>query len=329
MRFLNPHLAFWLLALPIAVAAWYLHVVAKRRFREQAAIDRHLRPLSRLSGRARDRLVLVAALVAITFVTLGLMRPQVMLEQRTPNHERMDLIIVLDRSVSMRARDVSPSRFGRAIEEIRTFLSHKPDAIERVGLVGFAGTALIVSHLTRDLNTLFFYLDWIEEDDQPHFGTDLGAALASARELARKDGRPTRKVVLLLSDGDDQGEQLAGEISALRAEQTPVYTIGLGSDREVPIPLAGQPGVAGYLQDEDGNVLRTRFTETTLRDVAAQTGGRYFRSTTGGELAAAMESSVDRERKVIGWSVSTEYRDLYRECLIGAAAAVLLLLLTL
>lgn len=329
MRFLNPELASWFLGLPIAFGAWYLHVYAKRRFRERASMGPHLRELSRLSTARRDRISLIAAILAISFLTLALMRPQLMLERRSPDVERADLIVVLDRSASMRARDVAPSRFGRAVAELRTFLSRKPDGIDRVGLVGFAGTSLIISHLTRDLNSLFFYLDWIEEDNELRFGTDLGAALASARELARKDARPTRKIVLLLSDGDDHGGQLAGEVAALRGEDTRVYTIGIGSDSDVPIPLGGRGSATGFLQDESGNVVKTRFTEATLRDIAVQTRGRYFRSVTGGELAAAMESVVDRERRIVGSSVTTEYRDVYRECLALGAAAMLLVLLTL
>jgi Ca-activated chloride channel family protein len=329
MRFLTPHLALWLLALPLAFGAWYLHVHQKRRFRERAAIGAHLQSLSRVTTRARDRIALVAALLAIAFVTLALMRPQIVLEQRTPEHERTDLIIVLDRSVSMRARDIRPSRFARAIQEIRTLVARKPDGIDRVGLVGFAGTALVVSHFTRDLNSLMFYLDWIEEDTETRFGTDLGAALASARDLARKDRRPSRKFMLVVSDGDDQGQQLEGELAALRAEKTRVYTIGIGSQGEVPIPLPAERGVPAFLKDENGSLVKTRFVETTLRRIADETGGRYVRSVSGGELAEAMAHVVERERKVIGWTVATTYRDIYRECLAAGAVALFILLLTL
>src|SRR5688572_20295597 len=329
MRFLTPHLALWLLAVPFVVGAWYLYVHQKRRFRERASIGPHLQALSRVTTRARDRIALVAAVLAIAFVTLALMRPQVTLEQRVPDHERTDLIVVLDRSVSMRARDIRPSRSARAIQEIRTFLARKPDGIDRVGLVGFAGTALVVSHPTRDLNSLMFYLDWIEEDAELRFGTDLGAALASARELARKDRRPTRKFMLVVSDGDDQGRQLETELAALRSEQTRVYTIGIGSEREVPIPVPAEGGAPSFLRDENGNLVKTRFVETTLRRIADQTRGQYFRSVTGGELADAMARVAERERKVVGWTVSTEYRDVYRECLAAGAAALFILLLML
>jgi Mg-chelatase subunit ChlD len=329
MRFLAPQLAVWFLAVPVAFGAWYLHVHQKRRFRERASIGVHLRALSRLSTRTRDGITLGSALLAIVCATLALMRPQVAGERRVPEYERTDVIVVLDRSVSMRARDIQPSRFARAIQELRTFVARKPEQIDRVGLVGFAGTALIVSHLTRDLNSLLFYLDWIEEDDEVRLGTDLGAALASARELARKDRRPTRKVMLVVSDGDDQGTQLDAELAALRSAETRVYTIGIGSARDVPIPVSSGSGPGSFLQDENGNLVRTRFVETTLRRIADQTGAQYFRSVTGGELADAMARVVDRERTIVGWTVSTEYRDVYRPCLAAAAAALFILLLTL
>jgi Ca-activated chloride channel homolog len=329
MRFLTPQLAVWFLAVPVAFGAWYLHVYQKRRFRERASIGVHLLPLSRLSTRTRDGITLGSALLAIVCATLALMRPQIAGERRVPEYERTDMIVVLDRSVSMRARDIQPSRFARAIQELRTFVARKPEQIDRVGLVGFAGTALVVSHLTRDLNSLLFYLDWIEEDDEVRLGTDLGAALASARELARKDRRPTRKVMLVVSDGDDQGTQLDAELAALRSAQTRVYTIGIGSARDVPIPVSSGSGPGSFLQDENGNLVRTRFVETTLRRIADQTGAQYFRSVTGGELADAMARVVDRERTIVGWTVSTEYRDVYRPFLAAAAAALFILLLTL
>jgi Ca-activated chloride channel homolog len=326
MRFLRPELAIWFLGLPVAFGAWYLHVHAKRRFRARSAIGPRI---SRLTSSARDLLSLAAALAAVAALTLAMMRPQLLMQHREAEFEREDLILMLDRSASMRAEDIAPSRFDRAVREIKTFLAAKPDAIDRVGLVGFAGNALIVSHLTRDLNSLFFYLDWISEDRQPQFGTDIGAAITSARDLSRKDNRPTRKVFLVLSDGDEQGQQLSLALAAMRIDQVPVYTIGIGSDAQVPIPLIKEAAGVTYLQDDEGRMVYTKFNETTLRGIATVTGGRYYRSTTGEELVEAMRGVAERERKIIGYKTTTEYRDLYRDSLAVAAACALIVLLTL
>lgn len=319
-------MARWLIALPLALLFWLSYVHAKRRFRREAAFGPVLRGLSRLSGASRDVAALTAAAVALAALALALMRPQVFVESRQPEYERQDLVLVLDRSASMGAEDVPPSRSRRAIEEIKAFLAHKPEGIDRVGLVGFAGTSIILSRLTRDLDSLFFYLDWIQGDREPHFGTDIAGALASARELVRKDGRPTRKILLMLSDGDDEGRQLARQLAALREEGTPVHCIGIGSDRDAPIPVAREGGGTQFLQDERGELLKARFEESTLRAIASSTGGRYFRSTTGRELAGAMREVARQERRVVGWKSSAEYRDAHRPALMAAAAAAFLLL---
>lgn len=329
MRFLDPAQASWLLALPLALAFWLVHVLARRGFRARAAFGPVLRGLSRMSGGWGDATVLAAALLALGAIVLALTRPQLLVERRLPEYERQDLILILDRSASMRAQDVSPSRFGRAIAEIKSFLERKPEGIDRVALIGFAGTSLVLSHLTRDAGSLFFYLDWIAEDAEPHFGTDIGAALASARELARKDDRPTRKILLVLSDGDDPGQELARQLSSLRDERTRVHCIGIGSEREMPIPVEGKDGTTVFLEDEQGELLKTRFDESTLRRIASETGGRYARSSTGSELAAAMREVAAQERRLRGFKASVEYRDLHRLALGAACAAGLLLLLKL
>jgi Ca-activated chloride channel family protein len=329
MRFLQPEAASWFLTVPLVICAWYVHVYAKHSFRQRTSRAAHLRLLSRMSTWRRDVLALVSAVAAVAMLVIAMTRPQILLQVRVPEYEKDDLVLIFDRSVSMRAEDVRPSRFTRAVTEIKAFLSRKPDTIDRVGLIGFAGTSLMLSPLTRDMDNLFFYLDWMTEDPEPRFGTDIGNALASARQLARKDRRPTHKVFLVLSDGDDQGSELPRQLALLRAEKTHVYTIGIGSDQLVTIPVLDPSGKMDLLKDEGGGLVRTRLNESTLRMIAMETGGRYIRSMTGSELEPAMESAVRRERKVIGWNTRVDYLDIYRHCLAAAGLASLVLLLAL
>lgn len=327
MRFLRPELAVWLLALPVLIGGWALHTRARTRFR-RAAVPPALQRVSRLTSRARNAATLLAASLAYAAVVTALMRPQLLVDTDKPEYAKEDLVIVLDHSASMGARDVLPSRFARAVQEIKTFLIHKPDIIDRVGLVEFAGTSLILSHLTRDIDSLTFYLDWIRETPEVRFGTDIGAALATARELVRKDDQQTTKVFLLISDGADQGNQLAKELAAVRGERTRVYAIGIGADSEAVVPVVDEKGVETLLAGDDGRTLTAGFDESTLREIAAQTGGRYVRSTTGADLSLALQDLVLRERPLLATTRTTEYKDVYREALaLSAMAAGLLLLL--
>lgn len=325
MRFLRPDLLRWWLVVPVLVAAWGLHWQATRAFRRRARIDARFEALSRRSTWRREAAALLAGLTAASAIVFALMRPQVLRAERVPEYEKQDLIVMLDRSVSMRARDILPSRFVRATEELRTLLLRKPEGIDRIALVGFADSSLVLSYLTDDVESVMFYLDRIDEDAAVLFGTNIGAALKSAMDVAKKDDRRTRKRFLLLSDGEDYGTELNAALDALRAGGYRVDCIGIGSDGAVPIPLTALDGEDSFLRDDSGRRVTTKYEEATLVRVAATTGGRYVRSATGTELERAMSALAGGERRILGWRSSTEYRELYPLGLAIAAVGVAVL----
>ena len=329
MRALRPEFIDWSLALPVLTALWALGLAYGRAVRRRAPIAARFAALSRRSTIGRAAAVLACSLAAAAGLVFALVRPQALLAARLPEYERQDVVFVLDRSASMRAHDIAPSRFLRATAEIRNFLRNKPDTIDRVGLVGFADASVVLSYLTADVDSVMFYLDWIDEDPTALLGTNIGAALRSAREVAQKDDRQTPKFFILISDGEDYGVELDAPLGTFRDERRRVHCIGIGSENEVPVPLRQQDGRDELLRDDAGRVVTTTFAEATLRTIAAATGGRYVRSTTGGELSRAIDEIVRGERKIVGWRTSTEYRDLYPAGLAtaGLAGAALWLLL--
>jgi Ca-activated chloride channel family protein len=322
VRFLRPEYASWWQILPVIAAVCAVRILYLRVQRAKTPVQPRFRPLSRRSSWVRDAAVVILALTAAAALAFALVRPQAPLTTRLPQYEREDLVIMLDRSASMRAHDVMPSRFSRATDEIRYFIQNKPENIDRVGLVGFAGSSVILSYLTEDLDTVAFYLDWIERDPQTLLGTDIGAALKNAREIVAKDNRKTRKIFVVLSDGEDYGNELAHEIAVFRQGGQHVNSIGIGSDNEVPVPIIQPDGKETSLRDDDGHIVRTRFEEATLRQIAAQTGGRYVRSRRAGDLTRALEEIEAGERRLIGWKTTTDYRDLYPAALAVAGAAI-------
>jgi Ca-activated chloride channel family protein len=329
MRFLDLEFIRWWQVVPVLVACWAARYAYVRAVRRRMQVAPRFARLSRRSTGIRELAVLFVTLLGASALVFALLRPQALLAQRIPELERQDLILLLDRSASMRAHDIKPSRFSRATLEIRNFLLHKPEGIDRVGLVGFADASLILSYLTSDLDTVSFYLDWIDGDPQTLLGTDIGAALRSGMEIVRKDDRKTRKVFLLVSDGEDYGEELNRQLNVITGLGYRVHTIGIGSDQEVPVPIIGPEGKEILLKDDQGVVVKTKFAEATLRQIATVTGGRYMRSTTGNELAAGIAAAVNSERRIVGWRTTTEYRDLYPAGLAVAVAAVAVLWLLL
>ena len=128
MRFLRPDMARWFLVLPIVVACWLMHDRYVRAFRRRAQLAPRFAWLSRRTTGARRAAVLASAVCAVAALAFALVRPQLLFAQRIPEYERQDLVIMLDRSASMRAHDIVPSRFTRATLEIRNFLKKKPEA---------------------------------------------------------------------------------------------------------------------------------------------------------------------------------------------------------
>ena len=322
LRFLHPDMAIWLLAVPAAAACWLIHVLYKYACRRRAAVHERFAPLSRRSTTVRDITILGLAAISISLLVASLTQPQLLRERTEPQYERQALILVLDRSVSMRARDILPSRAERALIEIKNFLRRKPDAIERVGLVGFAGSPVILAYLTKDLESVMFYLDWIADDPTLLYGTDMGGALTSALEVAHRDRDPgeTHKMFLVISDGEDQSGGVTPAVAAVKAEHIRVHCIGIGSPVESLIPVGFEGGRDIFLRDDDGNLLTTRFNETTLRSMAEATGGVYVRTTNADGLRDALETIARSELRQTGFKTTTEYRDIY--ALLVAAAGV-------
>lgn len=333
------------LTLPVLVAVWTIHFVYTRMVRSEAAVARRFNALSRRTTWIRNAAVLVLCLIACGALVFSLVRPQALISQRTPEYDQQDLIVMLDGSTSMRAHDISPSRFTRATLEIKNFLRKKPDAIGRVALVSFADEPVVLSYLTNDLEDIFFYLDWANDDIKPHYGTDIGAALNSAMGIAEKDKRPTKKIFLLISDGEDHGQELDEAVAKAHSQGYRIYCIGIGSEKEVPIPQLDTEAKADaalakllqrtipyggkYLTDENGAIVETKFEESTLKSIAETTGGQYARSMTGQEMTQAIVNVVNRERRITSWKTSAEVRDLYPFGLAvaGVASASLWLLL--
>jgi Ca-activated chloride channel family protein len=311
VKFVEPNMVLWFVILPVVVGFSCFHIYRKNQFREQAGYGDSLRRLSSFTTTRSDKFAVVTIALVALILAFSLLRPQLRIEQITPEYEKQDLILILDRSVSMQATDISPSRFTGAIREIKSFLLSKPDAINRIGLIGFAGTSVVLSHLTSDLDAMFFFLDWISEDNNIYFGTNFSGAISSALEMVDKDDTDSNKTFLLLSDGDDESTELFEYLNQLNDAGIKVHTIGIGSNESVPMPLFSGGDAIEFLTDEEGNQLFTRFNESTMRQVAAMTNGTFLRSETGHDLSESLNSIVTGDLELLGYQRLVDYRDIY------------------
>ncbi len=283
MRWSTPQLAH-LLWIALALALLAIAAERGRRRMERALGDpKALRELSGEAGpRARGwRSVLVLA--ALALAVLGLMRPQAGYRLVTTTTQGVDLVLALDLSRSMDARDVRPDRLSAAKREALSLLS----ALEgsQVGLVEFAGSARIVSPLSTDREGLGSIIETATTRDLDLPGTDLGAALdLAARLLTRPGDRP--RAIVLLSDGENLQGDPRRSLDRVKRAGAKLYTIGLGTQEGTTIPVVDTTGaVLGVKRDPEGKIVMTRTDEKALRSLAQAGGGRYERGDGTGRAA--------------------------------------------
>ena len=174
---------------------------------------------------------------------------------------------------------------------------------DRIGLVSFSSSSLILSYLTEDPHNIFYYLDYLRDETTVSLGTNIGQALRHGlailtRELeVNPQASLHKRVFILVSDGEDHGKELESAVEEVKRLGIKVHTIGIGSKGGAPIPVAWENGSVSYLEDQEGNIILTSFDETTLRWIAEETGANAYRSFTGRELEGKFAEIARKERK--------------------------------
>ena len=265
----NPERLAWLWVVPALAFGFGFAVWRNRRRRRTLADEDILGRVVAGESRGVDIVRALSASLAATALVLALARPQ-WGEHLVPAPLRgADVVMVVDASLSMLAQDVPPDRLGLARRDLRRLVDSVGPC--RIGLVAFAGSAVRQIPLTEDRGVLATLLDAVSPDMLPYAGTDIGTALEVAAGMVSRSNA-TRKEVVLVTDGGDHGggaDKAAQEIERAGAH---LWVVGVGGDKEVPIPLAG----GGVKYDREGNIVSVRLERGPLEELAKAAGGTYL-----------------------------------------------------
>ena len=315
MRFANPYL-LWLLVLLAPMIAYYIY----RTLQGGAAIR-----ISTIEGVRRAPRTLrywlrhapfVLRCAAFVLWVVALARPQDVDEQRRSSAEGIDIMLAVDVSGSMLARDFKPDRITAAKEVAGRFIADRYG--DRLGLVVFAGEAFTQSPLTTDQSTLQTMLSRIRsgiiED-----GTAIGNGLATAINRLRESDAKS-KVIILLTDGvNNRGEiapLMAADIAADMGIK--VYTIGVGTRGKAPYPVVDMFGNMSF------QPMDVEIDEKTLEGIAERTGGRYFRATDNDKLQSIYDEINQLEKSKVEVTDYTVYHERFLALLLAALGVLLL-----
>jgi Ca-activated chloride channel family protein len=271
---------------------------ATKRFGDPQLVVR-LESYDASGQRAVKGTLLVVALLA-SFIALA--RPQFGRGQKLVPATNLDVVVVLDYSKSMYARDIAPSRIARAKAEISRLVRELPGA--RFGAVAFAGEPMSFP-MTSDSAAIAQFFRQLEPNDMPIGGTAIAKALERARELMARDpkSREHVRVIVLVTDGEDlEGTPI--ETARLAAqEKTRIDVVQIGGVTPEPIPDIGPDGKSrGFRRGPDGKTLTTELTkdgEAQLAEIANVTGGAIVRAEKGetgiDEIARGLKKMMREE----------------------------------
>lgn len=286
MSFGNPWAFAYLALLPLfaGYGLW-----ANRRTRgllERAGEPALLEALVDEGSRADSVRWLQRASLSLAFILVcfALARPQFGLRTEVLRGRGMDVVLALDLSRSMHARDVVPSRLERAKIELRALLEEIRG--DRVALIGFTSVGLPLAPLTVDHAVIKLQLDSASPDDLPRGGTSLDAAIRASLKLLDAGGQAeSDKAIVVISDGEAHLGQPVAAAEAAVEQGVSVHLAGIGSRLGEPIPMVSADGsITGYVKDRRGKTVVSRLEDTALREVAAASKGILTLPSKGGGI---------------------------------------------
>lgn len=278
----------WLLLILIPLIAWYLY---KHRTLHPSLEISSTRAFAKMRTPLRAWLmhfVFLLQLGAISCVIIILARPQTRDSWNTSHVEGTDIVLALDISTSMLARDFKPDRFEAAKEVAAKFVAGREG--DNIGLVIFAAESFTALPMTTDRSMIANYINDIKMG-MLQDGTAIGDGLATAINRI-KEGKAKSKSIILLTDGSNNTGNVAPITASEIAKQLgiKVYTIGIGTNGTAPYPQENEFGRIVYTP------LPVVIDEATLRTIADNTGGKYFRAT-GNNVLKDIFAEIDRLEK--------------------------------
>ncbi|MCG9971111.1 vWA domain-containing protein [Christiangramia crocea] len=315
--FENPEF-FWLfLLLPLA-AAWYIWKRNKQTAELKISSTKGFKVKSGLLSKLRP-VLFVLRLLVLALIIMAMARPRTVdVSTQTSSTQGIDIVMAIDVSASMLARDLQPNRLDALKAVAEEFVRDRPG--DRIGLVVYAGESFTKTPITSDKSIVLDALEDIEYNDVLENGTAIGSGLATAVNRL-KDSEAESKVIILLTDGvNNSGFIDPNTASELAVEfGIKVYTIGVGSNGTALSPVAILPN--GRFQF--GNV-QVEIDEDLLKEIASSTGGKYFRATDNEKLQEIYAEIDSLEKTEIEEFRYYNYDEKYRPLVLLAGGLLLL-----
>ncbi len=320
-RFANSYMLYCLIIIPFLMLLFHLVLKIKKRdinIFGDSGLMKLLMPELSIS---RSIWKFYIYLAALTFIIFGLARPQFGSKLQEVKRKGLEIMITLDVSNSMNARDIQPSRLERAKQVLTKLVDRLVD--DKIGLIVFAGDAYTQIPITTDYVSAKMYISGITTGMVPVQGTAIGKAIdvATASFPTNSD---LQKVIIVITDGENHEDNPEESAKNANEKGILVYTLGMGSPEGAPIPEDAS-GSQNFLKDNIGTVVISKLDELTLQKTAIAGGGEYISANMTQEGLDRLFSKIDKlNKKEYESRMFSEYDDQF-QYLFGFALFLLLI----
>ncbi len=316
VEFLDKQFFWLLLALPLAII-WYVVKHNKQTAELKISSIKGFQVTPSILPKFRH-LLFVLRLLALAALITALARPRsVDVSTKTKTTRGIDIVMAIDVSASMLAKDLKPNRLEALKEVAAEFIEGRPN--DRIGLVEYAGESYTKTPITSDKAIVLRSLKSIEYNTIIEGGTAIGMGLATAVNRL-KDSKAKSKVIILLTDGVNNSgfidPKIASELAVEYGIKT--YTIGLGTNGLALSPVSMVNGNLQYSR------VQVEIDEDLLKEIADATGGKYFRATNNEKLAEIYEEINKLEKTEVEEFKFYNYQELFRPLVFLAGLLLLL-----
>jgi len=304
-EFVNPQL-FWLFLILPGLMLWYFWKRKQQTASLKISSIKGFKTGKNWLARLRPMLFILR-LLAISAIIVAMTRPRTVDEStKIKTSQGIDIVMAIDVSASMLARDLKPNRLEALKTVAARFINARPN--DRIGLVEYAGESYTKTPLTSDKTIVLSSLKSIVYNTVIEGGTAIGSGLATSVNRL-KESRAKSKVIILLTDGVNNTGYIDPKIASELAVEfgIKVYTIGLGSNGLAMSPI----GVRADGSFQYGNV-QVNIDEVLLKDISKITGGQYFRATSTTKLSEIYDEINKLEKTDIEEFKYTNYDEMFR-----------------
>ena len=265
---------FYFLAVIPLVLLFYLvvhnwKIRTQKRFAQKEALSR----LSPLKSTFKPFLKIILVSIALVFLVGALVNPRMGTRMEEIKREGVDVVFAIDVSRSMLAEDIAPNRLEKSKQIVNQILNRLGG--DRVGIIGYAGSAFPQLPITTDYNAARMFLSAMNTEMVSSQGTAISEAIQLSKSYFT-EGNETSRVLILISDGEDH----QGNVEAYTAEADEaaikIISIGVGTSAGGPIPIKRNGVLQEYLRDRNGERVITRMEEAILRQISSETGGIFL-----------------------------------------------------